>query len=103
MWLVLGLSKAIATVPQTWGPTLLVPNPGLAILWPLFKDSEPMTLPDSIFRPPQMVGRGSRQQAPTHTPSLIQPDLLSTYYVSDTCSIKVHRKRGTWVPQSLRS
>lgn len=67
MWLVLGLSKAIATVPQTWGPTLLVPNPGLAILWPLFKDSEPMTLPESIFRPPQMVGRGSRQQAPTYT------------------------------------
>lgn len=54
----LGLSKAVATVPQTWGTILLVPNPGLATIRPLFsKDSEPTTPPE-LFRPPQTVGRG---------------------------------------------
>lgn len=95
----LGLSKSMPCFQRPGGPTCwcqiqALPPSGLSS-----KDSEPTKLPEPTLRPLQMVSRGltfprrSRGHAPMHTPLLIQPDLLSTYYVSDTAVSRYIRNK----------
>lgn len=67
-----------AMVPETWGPTLSVLNPGIATVWT-------PTLPEPTFRPWQAVGKGStfsrrsRQHVPTRTSPLTHSTVVQRY------------------------